>query len=301
YGWHRRTPISVLTDFEQFHVLDCRYKPDIGAVLQRGALEKYHYTDYADAEKFAQLYHLFARTEAQGGALARYVERLPKPKRGAQQAGLFAKGAYQSIDESFLQDLDGYREQLARAFKRANAQLDGAQLTELTQRTLDRLVFMRFLEDKLIEPDKLVEPLAQSAKPWADFVALSRRLDHVYNGIIFKEHALLDAQSFRVDERAFQDICTHLSHARSPYDFNLFPVHILGSIYERFLGKTIVATDKTAELADEHVVRAERATLARATGVGDGSHIHIAEREVEEFGFINEAVEEVCCANVAPD
>ena len=255
YGWHRQTPLAVLTDFEQFHVLDCRYKPDIGAVLQYGALEKYHYTDYADAEKFRQIYHLFARAEAQGGALARYIERLPKPKRGAQQRGLFAKGAYQSIDEAFLQDLDAYREQLARAFKEANPQLDGAQLTEITQRTLDRLVFMRFLEDKLIEPDELVEPLVESHKAWADFVALSQRLNRVYNGIIFKPHALLDAPGFKVDERAFQAICASLSHARSAYDFNLFPVHILGSIYERFLGKIIVATDKGATVEDKPEMR----------------------------------------------
>ena len=27
YGWNSNTSIAVLTDFEEFHVLDCRYKP----------------------------------------------------------------------------------------------------------------------------------------------------------------------------------------------------------------------------------------------------------------------------------
>ena len=67
YGWHTNTPVAVLTDFEQFHVLDCRYKPDIDSVLRRGALEKYAYEDYADPEKLRQIYHLFSRAEAQGG------------------------------------------------------------------------------------------------------------------------------------------------------------------------------------------------------------------------------------------
>ncbi|MBA3241412.1 MAG: N-6 DNA methylase, partial [Acidobacteria bacterium] len=124
-------------------------------------------------------------------------------------------------------------------FKESNPQLDGAQLTEATQRTLDRLVFMRFLEDKLIETDELVERFAQSHAPWAEFVAASRRLNGVYNGIIFREHAI-DAPAFRMDGAAFAGICAELSHVRSPYDFNLIPIHILGSIYERFLGKTIV-------------------------------------------------------------
>jgi adenine-specific DNA-methyltransferase len=26
YGWNANTPIAVLTDFEQFHIIDCRYK-----------------------------------------------------------------------------------------------------------------------------------------------------------------------------------------------------------------------------------------------------------------------------------
>jgi len=65
------------------------------------------------------------------------------------QRGLFA-GGYQSIDESFLQELDEYRISLAKAFKRSNPTFDGATLTELVQRTLDRLVFLRFLEDKEI-------------------------------------------------------------------------------------------------------------------------------------------------------
>ena len=29
YGWNSHVPISVLTDFEEFRVLDCRYKPNI--------------------------------------------------------------------------------------------------------------------------------------------------------------------------------------------------------------------------------------------------------------------------------
>lgn len=36
YGWNAHTPIAVLTDFEQFRVLDCRYEPDIDSVLSYG-------------------------------------------------------------------------------------------------------------------------------------------------------------------------------------------------------------------------------------------------------------------------
>lgn len=35
YGWNSRAPLSILTHFKQFHVLDCRYKPDVQNALSR--------------------------------------------------------------------------------------------------------------------------------------------------------------------------------------------------------------------------------------------------------------------------
>lgn len=55
YGWNTETPLAVLTDFKQFHVLDCRYKPDIATTLHRH-IAKYHYNEYFDRKKFAEIY-----------------------------------------------------------------------------------------------------------------------------------------------------------------------------------------------------------------------------------------------------
>ncbi|MCK4546918.1 MAG: N-6 DNA methylase [Candidatus Eisenbacteria sp.] len=253
YGWNNETPFAVLTDFEQFHVLDCRYKPDLAAALNR-CVSKYHYTDYTKPEKFAEIYWLFSHEALAGGSLEKRAKALPKPRGKAIQRGRFA-GGHQSVDESFLQELDEYRTTLARAFKRKNPQFDSATLTELAQRTLDRLVFLRFLEDKGIEAQRLVDRFGEKGTAWEDFVTASRRLDSIYNGIVFKQHGILDVQNLPVDDDAFANICKRLAHVNSPYDFNAIPIHILGSIYERFLGKVIVATDKRARVEDKPEVR----------------------------------------------
>ena len=253
YGWNNKTPLSVLTDFEEMRVLDCRYKPDISTALGHAVL-KYHYADYADKEKFRTIYHLFSREAVLNGSIESFAKGMPKLSRKRAQRGV-AADEHQSIDESFLQELDDFREELARAYKRKNPELDSAELTEVTQRTLDRLVFMRFLEDKLIESDPLIEDLHKKGKSWENFIATSRRLDRVYNGIIFKEHSLLDSDRFKADERVFDKISQSLSHRDSPYDFNAIPIHILGSIYERFLGKVIIATAKQARVEDKPEVR----------------------------------------------
>jgi adenine-specific DNA-methyltransferase len=253
YGWNSGTPLAVLTDFEQFHVIDCRYKPDLETALHR-AVAKFHYSDYGDPDKFAKIYWLFSREAVAAGSLEKRAADLPKLSRKARQRG-FLPGAYKPVDESFLEDLDEYRKELARTFKVSNPDLDSEALTEIAQRTLDRLVFLRFLEDKQIEQQPMIAAFGDRGTVWQDFVAASRRLDGVYNGVVFKRHDILDADDFQVDERAFAGICERLAHINSPYDFNAIPLHILGAIYERFLGKVIVATEKRARVEEKPEVR----------------------------------------------
>jgi adenine-specific DNA-methyltransferase len=248
YGWNSQTPIAALFDFEQFQIVDCRFKPNLETALQHN-LKRFKYTEYSDQEKFAEIYWLFSREAVAGGALEKYAEALPK-KRGAM-----LRGSYQSIDEAFLEELDAHRDALAHIFKNHNPKLDGDKLTEATQRTLDRLVFIRFLEDKLIEPQNLVARFGERGGAWGDFIAASRRLDGIYNGIVFKKNDILDTPTFKVDDDQFGEICKKLSHVNSAYDFNTIPIHILGSIYERFLGKVIVATDKRARVEEKPEVR----------------------------------------------
>jgi len=253
YGWNSTTPVALLTDFREFHVLDCRYRPDIDTAPER-VIFTLGCQELSDQEKFAKLYYLFSREAVADNALEKFAEALPKKRGKATQRGLF-KGGFQSIDDSFLSELDGFRDTLAREFKNRNPDLDGDTLTEITQRTLDRLVFLRFLEDKLIETRESVANFGSHGSVWGDFVAACRRLDSVYNGIVFKKHALLDSPSFKVDDEVFGDICEDLSDKNSPYNFDVIPIHILGSIYERFLGNIIVATEKRARLEQKPEVR----------------------------------------------
>jgi len=107
YAWNSETPLAVLTDFDQFHVLDCRYKPDIATALSRN-YRSYDYREYTNQNKFAEIYWLFSREAVGNGSLQKHAAEMPKPRGKAVQHGLF-RGGYQSIDESFLEELDEYR------------------------------------------------------------------------------------------------------------------------------------------------------------------------------------------------
>ena len=253
YSWSHQLPLVVLTDFHSFHIIDSRYRPDIKAALPR-KLAVYSFREYRDPEVFAKIYWLFSREATVGDAIGKYADTLEKPTVSSKQLGLFA-GGYQNIDDAFLGQLDQYREDLARSFKRHNPELDSEQLTEIVQRLLDRLVFTRFLEDKLIEPHPIISQLGTKTSAWKQFVRECDRLDKQYNGVVYKHHSILDSPNFNVDDAAFLAICDELSDATSPYDFNAIPVEILGRIYERFLGKVVVATAKRATVEEKPDVR----------------------------------------------
>ena len=157
--------------------------------------------------------------------------------------------------------------------------LEGTRLDEAVQRILDRLLFLRICEDRDIDtgrplanilkswrdraenppPRKLRAPAlplheaaaeyAPAAKPappeslWRDVVAHFRALDrrpasHVpyFNGNLFKEHF---SETLAVGDGWLAGFLDEIGDDESPYLFNVIPVEILGTIYERFLGKTV--------------------------------------------------------------
>ena len=48
----------------------------------------------------------------------------------------------------------------------------------------------------------------------------------------------------------FADLCADISHVHTKYSFTYIPIELLGSIYERFLGKVVTTTAKRAEIED---------------------------------------------------
>lgn len=236
YGWNAGTGISILTDFEELIVIDCRFKPDIDTITS-SELKYYHFANFKDEDKFNDFYWLFSHEAIEAGNIERYIEDLPKQKGTGRQLKLFGGG--HSIDESFLNYIDEKRQELAKAFFENNKTLDAYSLTEAILLTLDRIVFIRFLEDKLIEQDSIINKIANTHNAWAKFIEYCKILNVKYNGIVFKSTFIDNPDFLGADENLFCELCSEIDNTNSPYDFNYIPIHILGNIYERFLGKVV--------------------------------------------------------------
>lgn len=260
YSWPLGLPIVVLTDFQHIHILDSRFRPNISSAASR-RVKTWHYSGFEDRETFSEIYWLLSREAVSQNSIDRFAEEiLPSSSIASRQYSLFPAET-RDFDDDFLQKMDDWRGQLANVFKRTRRSLTGPQLTEVVQRALDRLIFIRFLEDKAIEQDPIISRFGSGKRTaWEDFIRASRRLDATYNGIVFKPHPILDDPDFSPHGAQFQDVCDDLTDDHSPYHFGSIPVEILGRIYERFLGKVVEIENGRASVVD-------KADLRRGGGV----------------------------------
>lgn len=245
YAWStKEVYFVVLTDFEQFKLFDASLKPN-PKYPQEGLLYDLKYADYpANAEKLWEL----SKARVEEGSLEALLPRDPKSKRLRIPP-----------DKSFLEDLTGWRTELAKDINKRNHDLDVHVLNDVVQKLLDRIIFIRIAEDRKIRPEReLWEIVAQ----WREegkrksimpaLVDLFREVNDDLNGDIFKPHA---CESVEVDSDILSDIVDNLYFPKTRYRFDAIGVELLGSIYERYLGSTIRVTPQRVKVEEKPEVK----------------------------------------------
>jgi hypothetical protein len=81
---------------------------------------------------------------------------------------------------------------------------------------------------------------------------LFHRINEDFNGEIFKPQL---SENIKIDSDVLARIIERLYPPKSPYRFDVIGVELLGSIYERYLGKTIRPTAKTVRVEEKPEVR----------------------------------------------
>ncbi len=237
YGWSGRVAFSILTNFEEFSVYDCTIKPRQSDGASYGRVQHFHFREYPD--KWREIWDVFSREAVRSGAFDQYARS--KHKRGTS-----------TVDEEFLKEIEGWREALARNMALRNDNLSAEDLNAAVQATIDRIVFFRMAEDRRLEPNEQLLKLCERDDVYRRFMAsLCSKADDKYNSGLFyfhKEKAGDDdpdqiTPKLKVDDKVFRPILQRLYFAHgSPYHFGVMPVEILGTVYERFLGKVIRLT-----------------------------------------------------------
>ncbi len=232
YGWSGNLPVSVLTDFEEFCVYDCRIQPQRGDPADSARLRYWTYEQYVDV--WDELEARFSRAAVADGALRSWLE------------GQRLRGAT-SVDQAFLNEMESWRAALAGEIALHNPQLSQRELNLLVQRAIDRIVFLRIAEDRDIEPyGRLRSAAAPGRQVYEELKLRFREADDKYNSGLFhfgrdQRDAPPDALSLNITipDEPLRRIINKLYFPASPYEFSVLPSDILGQVYERFLGKVI--------------------------------------------------------------
>ncbi len=235
YAWSAKLACSLLSDFEYLAIYDARVKPKQLEKPSVARRELIHYTQYPDRWDF--LAGTFSKDAVLKGEFDRYC---------AAQKG---RGA-ELFDDAFLGEIEEWRKSIASSLARNNSALDQTTLNFAVQRIIDRIIFLRIAEDRGTEPVGQLQALINGDKVFARLNEVFRRADERYNSGLFyfsKDKVRGEAPdtltpALDLDDRTLKGILKALYYPASPYEFTMVSADILGSVYERFLGKIITLT-----------------------------------------------------------
>src|SRR3989344_64201 len=227
YSWHKSVPWVVLTDFEAIKIYNTEWdEPNI----QSCQFIEIKFNDYLTDERLWWL----SKEAFEKRVLDIEADKVGrKPKR--------------VIDKQLADDLVRWREMLFNnllAYNKGKIQV--RKISEYVQKILDRLIFIRTLEDRRIE-DIILQPFVRD---WEEkgkanellfgLNKIFRKIDKVYNSGLFEEDAydhlgeVIDAE-----DHVFVEIINELYKTKGKgirYNFADIPADIFGSIYEQYLG-----------------------------------------------------------------
>jgi|WetSurMetagenome_2_1015567.scaffolds.fasta_scaffold08893_3 type I restriction-modification system DNA methylase subunit len=250
YAWNAHLPLSILTDFEEFAVYDCRNRPNPTDKASTDRTMFLTYKDYID--KWDEIVAIFSPNAIQKGSFDKYaIEN--KGKKGTTE-----------VDDAFLEDIENWRKLLALNIALRNPQVsDERELNFAVQITIDRIIFLRICEDRGIEPEEQLLNATQKPGIYAELMRIFQNADRKYNSGLFhfKTEAKGDigvdmiTPTLKIDDKTLKEIIKSIYYP-CPYIFKEIPVEILGQVYEQFLGKVIRLTPgHQAKVEDKPEVR----------------------------------------------
>jgi hypothetical protein len=236
YGWNAGLKLSILTNFEEFAVYDCERKPLLTDTASTARIEYFTYKDYP--AKWERIATIFAQENILRGSFDKFALSA-KEKRGTA-----------TVDEAFLEEIEGWRKELAQNIALRNPSLSVDELNHAVQLIIDRIIFLRISEDRSIEKYGRLNALREGDQVYPRLAALFREADDRYNSglFYFQEERGRDEPpdtltlGLTVDDKVIKEIIKRLYYPDSPYEFSALPAHLLGQVYEQFLGKVIRLT-----------------------------------------------------------
>lgn len=236
YAWTSKLPLSLLTNFAQLAVYDCRKAPRLNDNPAVARIDLVPYSHYVD--RWDEIASRFSKESLYQGSFDRYVES-SRVKKGTAE-----------VDDAFLAEIQRWRKSLASSIAERNVSLSQREVNFAVQQTIDRIVFLRICEDRGIERYGQLQEIAQAENIYKRLTTVYERADEKYNSGLFHfadEPNRAEAPDtltprLKIEDTCLRPILRRLYYPDSPYRFSHLPAEILGQVYEQFLGQEITLT-----------------------------------------------------------
>ena len=240
YAYHRKIKFSVLTNFKflrVYHALSNIKDVDRNLLF---------WLEFKDFEREFDKLWLISKESFE----KKEINKLLSKKDEKQ---------FIPVDESILADLLEIRKLLSNDLKKLRMYLTDEKIDEAIQILIDRLIFMRSVEDRGLENQNFLLGLVKDSregrlktKLWYALEEQFKALDKSYNSKLFASNILEDEKNIFFDDDTLEKIIRILyfgvKEQQSRYMFDLIPGDLLGSIYEQYLGVVLRGTEQRVKL-----------------------------------------------------
>ena len=226
YGHTVGLPVSILTNFRTLRIYDTRLEPKLEDDSDVGLLDTINYADLAD--RFADLQTRFGRDNVAHGSIDNFY--------GSTTAGTLA------ISEKFLERINGWRVRLSNELHGRYPGLSVMELSDLSQKVVNRIIFLRMCEDRGIEAREMLRQVAGKRNS-VELRTLFRNLNDRYNTGLFDVTQDRFQDHYELNAALFHEFVEEVYSPASPYNFAVLDADFLGQIYEHFLAKRLELLD----------------------------------------------------------
>ena len=245
YAYHRKIKFAVLTNFKEirvYHALSNILNIDRNLLkFESGGYFKFTFEQLIDNfDKLKLLSRESIEKKELNQLLSKKDEKASKP-----------------IDKSILDDLLEIREWLSKDLKKLRIHLTKEQIDEIVQILIDRLIFIRSVEDRGLEEKDFLLKMTKDFQEgrtekrlWESLKIKFKIFDKEYNSKLFAE-GLLEKEGFFDDQiliKVIRELYFGNEGQQERYMFDIIPGDLLGTIYEQYLGTILEGTEKRVKL-----------------------------------------------------
>ena len=235
YGYTAGLKISVLSNFEDLYIYDTTYPVKESDSNVKAIIKHYHYTEYENC--IEDIAKLLGRESVYNGQFDEIWSEISNDDIQKK-----------NIDELFLAQINTWRLMLGNEILAAMPAITMAELGDVVQGYINKILFLRVCEDRNIEAYQRLL-LAASHESYAELITLFRNADKKYNSGLFEEQ--LSNVVIEDVSSSFWTIIKHLYYPECPYSFAVLSSDILGRIYEIFLSKRFALQEGELVLVDK--------------------------------------------------